>query len=68
MGCGAGLGTHHPAAPGGEVEEGGQLNVGAQQGEQTQQVVHDLQGQEGQQVLLPVLEDRLSTIRESPTA
>lgn len=40
------LGTHRPG-PGGELEVGRQLDVGAQQGEQTQQEVHDLQGQKG---------------------
>lgn len=39
---GAGLGTYNPAAPGRELEVGGQLDVGAQQREQTQQEVHDL--------------------------
>lgn len=68
VGRGSGLGTHNPAAPGGKLEVGGQLNVGAQQSEQAQEEVHDLQGQEGQQVLLPVLEDRPGTVRVSCAA
>lgn len=49
-------GVHPPAAPGGELEVGRQFDVRAQQGEQAQEEVHDLQRQEGQQVLLPVLD------------
>lgn len=56
-----GLGTHSPA-PGGKLEVGRQLHVGPQHGEQAQKVVHDLQGHEGQQVLLPVLKSRPSTV------
>lgn len=56
--------THHPAsAPGDKLEVGGQLDVRAQQGEQAQEEVHDLQGQEGQQVLLPVLKGRPGVVR-----
>lgn len=55
--------THHPpAAPGGELEVGGQFDVRAQQSEQAQEEVHDLQGQEGQQVLLPVLKGKSSMV------
>ena len=55
--------THHPpAAPGGKLEVGGQFDVRAQQGEQAQEEVHDLQGQEGQQVLLPVLKGKPSMV------
>lgn len=50
-------GTHGPG-PGGELQVGWQLDVGTQQCEQAQQEVHDLKGQEGDQVLLPVLEGR----------
>ena len=56
--------THRPAAaPGDKLEVGGQLDVRAQQGEQAQEEIHDLQGQEGQQVLLPVLKGRPGMVR-----
>lgn len=55
--------THRPpAAPGGELEVGGQFDVRAQQSEQAQEEVHDLQGQEGQQALLPVLKGKSSIL------
>lgn len=49
----------HQSGPG-KLQEGGQFDVGAQQCEQAQQEVHDLEGQEGYQVLLPVLEGKPS--------
>lgn len=50
-------GTHREG-PGGKLQVGWQLDVAAQQCEQAQQEVHDLKGQEGHQVLLPILEGR----------
>lgn len=49
-------GTHGPGP--GKLQVRWQFDVGAQQCEQAQQEVHDLKGQEGYQVLLPVLEGK----------
>lgn len=49
-------GTHRPGQ--GNLQVRWQFDVGAQQCEQAEQEVHDLKGQEGYQVLLPLLEGK----------